>query len=98
MVALFTASWVWRRYVVETKAQSLGLLEQTHGDVSAADRTVELLLTGSRGLFDNRALVDGHGAAEEESVERPGTDGAVADAVAAALHHALAVPELESRL
>lgn len=51
VVALFTGSWVWRRYVVETKAQSLGLLEQTHGDVSAADRTVELLLTGSRGLL-----------------------------------------------
>jgi hypothetical protein len=50
VVLLFTASWVWRRNVVEAKAKDLGLLEQVHGDVSAADRTIELLLTGSRGL------------------------------------------------
>src|SRR4051794_10643825 len=50
IVVLFTASWAWRRYFVETKASDLYIREQSRGEADLSGSVVRLTLTGSRGL------------------------------------------------
>src|SRR5271166_2388650 len=50
IMALLSASWVYRSYVVEAKATELGMLEENRGNVKLAGAAVRLSLTGSRGL------------------------------------------------
>src|SRR5262245_49428993 len=50
VVVLLLVSLLWRKYVVETKAQELALLDQSHGDVEVLGSAVRLGLSGSRGL------------------------------------------------
>lgn len=50
IVVLFTASGVFRAYVVEAKAKDLALLEQNLGDVELGGSALRLSLTGSRGF------------------------------------------------
>jgi hypothetical protein len=50
IVVLFTASWVFRRGVVEAQANELALREENIGEVELTGSAVRLTLTGSRGL------------------------------------------------
>jgi hypothetical protein len=50
IVVLFTASWLFRRSVVEAQAEDLALREQSLGDVELTGSAVRLSLTGLRGL------------------------------------------------
>ena len=95
---LFTASFFWRRYVVEAQADALAIREQTPRRRELSGSVVRLSLTGSRGLATCFLWMQRHRQAEEEPVERAGIHRPLADQAAAALHHALAVPELEPRL
>src|SRR5918911_860715 len=50
ILALFTASWLWRRYAVDAQAAELAIREHSRGEVELTGAVVRLLLTGSRGL------------------------------------------------
>ncbi len=50
VVVLLLGSLLWRRHVVEAKAQDMALLDQSHGDVEVLGSAVRLGLSGSRGL------------------------------------------------
>jgi hypothetical protein len=50
ILVLFTASWGWRRYVVDAQAGELSIREESRGDVELTGAVVRLGLTGSRGL------------------------------------------------
>src|SRR5438876_5569747 len=50
VVVLLLGSLLWRRYVVEARADKLALLDQSHGDVEVVGSAIRLGLSGSRGL------------------------------------------------
>src|SRR4051812_32755334 len=50
IVVLFTASWVFRRSMVEARADELALREKNLGEVELTGSAIRLSLTGSRGL------------------------------------------------
>src|SRR5947209_3727592 len=50
IAALFTVSFLFRRYWVEAKADELALREESHGEVELSGSAVRLMLSGSRGL------------------------------------------------
>jgi hypothetical protein len=50
ILALFTAAWGWRHYVVDAQASELAIREQSHGEVELTGAVVRLGLTGSRGF------------------------------------------------
>jgi hypothetical protein len=50
ILVLFTASWAWRRYVVDVQAVDLALREQTRGEVELSGALIRLSLTGLRGF------------------------------------------------
>src|SRR5579884_3837201 len=50
ILVLFTASWAWRRGVMDDQARALSIREESRGEVELTDAFVRLGLTGSRGL------------------------------------------------
>jgi len=50
IVGLFTASGIFRAYVVEARAEELALREQNVGEVEVGGSALQLSLTGSRGF------------------------------------------------
>ncbi|MBI1916550.1 MAG: hypothetical protein HYS12_17715 [Planctomycetes bacterium] len=50
VVVLLLSSLLWRRHVVEARAEDLALLEQNRGDVEVVGTAIRLGLSGSRGL------------------------------------------------
>jgi hypothetical protein len=50
ILALFTGSLVYRRFVIEPEATALQLREQTRGEVDLTSSAVQLSLLGSRGV------------------------------------------------
>src|SRR5207244_12545503 len=68
ILALFVGGLVWRKLVVESKAEQLQLREVDRGEVELTGSAVRLVLTGSRGLATtilwNR--VAGPGGAQEK--------------------------------
>jgi hypothetical protein len=50
IVVLFTVSFMWRRYIVETRANELAVREQNMGDVELSGSVIRHSLTGLRGV------------------------------------------------
>src|SRR5262245_30913199 len=50
ILVLFTASWGWRRWVIDSQAERLAIREESRGEVELTGAVVRLGLTGSRGL------------------------------------------------
>jgi hypothetical protein len=50
IILLFTGSFFWRIYLVEARADQLGVREKNRGEVEISGSLIRLSLTGSRGL------------------------------------------------